>query len=224
MFWRVSKGGTRPRRALHQLIERAETRPSEHAPTVESQIPNEPLTPVHPVVDSVIPEAVLASATTPDDQTHTKAAAEATESTPTPAATVPDISDVFTPDDAPASSPLDAPPSPGTTQIGKPVPLTFEDANHEGGGRTVVPNTDAGTSIEEELDEEDDKPTVLYTKGLFDDALQEPTVTTPSAPPVVTKDASRHPIPVNPLRLPNTPWLVLVAGVILLVYTLVNVF
>ena len=62
---------------------------------------------------------------------------------------------------------------PAQPRLANPVPLTFEDANHEGGGRTVVPNTDAGTSIEEELDEEDDKAsTVLHTKGLFDDALR----------------------------------------------------
>jgi len=219
---------TSSRRALHQLIERAEAKPLNTAPPKEASIPNEPLNPVNPMVDAVIPEAILEA---PSSTTSTAQPAPESSSTPSDIDTPPDVTKVFTPDDTPAASPMDAPPSPGTTQIGKPVPLTFQDANQEGGARTVVPNTDAGTSIEEEIDTEQDidaeeeKPTVLYTKGLLDDAFIEPTVDTPATPPNVVKESQTPPGAAEPIAITKyAPWLVLIAGVILLVYTLVNIF
>lgn len=206
---------TSSRRALYQLIERAEEQPSDVVATQsDHSIPNEPLNPVHPVVDSVIPEAVL----------------EAPTSEVSPQSTPPAVPSGASSTDAANASALDhvsvvTPAAPDKTQISTPEPLSFQDANQEGGARTVVPNTDAGTSIEEEVDAEDEKPTVLYTKGLLDDAFVETTVETPVSPPSVFKESQTPPGVTEPIAITKyTPWLVLVAGVILLVYTLVNVF
>jgi serine/threonine protein kinase len=238
---------TSKRRSLYTLIEQAESQPFQtpmdipeaiadpieiSTPKESVEIPNEPIKAVQPDVDLAVPEAILDTEVpaprvnpelvlpkAPKPETTTPSAPEPEEDAPA----APDVSPVFTTDDTPVKSPLDAPPSPGSTQVGRPVPLTFQEASEGGGAKTVVPTTDAGTSIEEEDDA--DSPTVLYTKGLAEEILASVNVQTPMPPPSVEKPSQAPPGATEPFAITQyAPWAALTAGVILLIYTLVNIF
>ena len=123
--------GTSKRRHLFQMVEEAESRPfnepaeipeaievdSKPERSTPQALPDEELNVVAPDVENNVPEAIIEPDTTPVND-----GGEDTQDLPI----APDASAVFEMDAQPADSPLDAPPSPGTTQVGKPVPLTFQ--------------------------------------------------------------------------------------------------
>ena len=77
----------------------------------------------------------------------------------------------------------------------------------------------------EDEEDEADSPTVLYTKGLAEELLASASVETPMPPPPVEKPSQAPPDASEPFAITQyAPWFALTAGVILLIYTLVNIF
>ena len=134
---------------------------------------------------------------------------------------VPNAAAVFQVDQQPAEPALDAAPAPQATQLSRPVPLTFHTASEGGGAKTVVPHTDPGTEIGDVEEDDEEGPTVLYTKEMAEQLLNGSP--TDVGAPVLEKPSQAPPVePAIPITR-YAPWIAAVGISILLLFTLINI-